>query len=677
MAKMKEKTRVRLWLVLIIVVALFFGVYDYPPILNKGIEGFNKTFHTSISTVSSRPFTLGLDLQGGTHLVYEADTSDIDSGEEGSAVEGVRDVIERRVNSLGVAEPIVQTNQVGDKWRVIVELAGIKDVNEAINAIGETPLLEFKEESDTPARTLTAEEKNDLLIFNKNAEALANLVLDNAVAGGDFSELAAGNSDDLLTKDKGGRIGILTGNEPEYEAIYELITSQKITEPTVLKKLLDDGNGYNIVNVNEIKAGDEQVKASHLLICYNGATGCTDGPSKEEAEAKIRELKALATPDNFSDLVKEHSSEPGASVNAGDLGWFGRGVMVSDFEDAVFNMETGQISDVIETEFGFHLIFKEGVRQGQNYDVSRIFIDTKTEADILPPIDKWKNTELSGKHLDRAWVAFDQTSGAPQVSLQFNEEGDRLFGEVTERNIGKPVAIYLDGVAISIPVVNEKITGGEAVITGSFDLVEARLLSQRLNAGALPVPIELVSQQTVGATLGHESLTKSLFAALIGLLLVALFMIVYYRLPGIMAVIVLLIYTSILLFLFKLIPVTLTLAGIAGFILSIGMAVDANVLIFERLKEELKTGKPLGSAVDEGFKRAWPSIRDGNASTLITCFILAWFGTSMIKGFAITLGVGIMVSMFSAIVVTSYLLKQFMGMKDSKKNLFWFGINKK
>ncbi|HCC23056.1 TPA: protein translocase subunit SecD [Candidatus Falkowbacteria bacterium] len=339
-------------------------------------------------------------------------------------------------------------------------------------------------------------------------------------------------------------------------------------------------------------------------------------------------------------------------------------------------MPTGEISSVIETDFGFHLIFKEGERQGKNYDVSRIFINTKTERDILPPTDQWKNTELSGKHLERAWVAFDPSTNAPQVSLQFNDEGDQLFADITGRNVGKPVAIFLDGSAISIPVVNEKITGGEAVISGSFDLAEARLLSQRLNAGALPVPIELVSQQTVGATLGQSSLTMSLKAALIGFLLVALFMIGYYRVPGVMAVVALLFYTSILLLLFKLIPVTLTLSGIAGFILSVGMAVDANVLIFERFKEELKSGKPYGSSLEEGAKRAWPSIRDGNATTLITCFILAWFGTSSIQGFAITLGVGVMISMFSAIVVTRSLLKIFIGIKENNNNLFWFGVRR-
>ena len=202
------------------------------------------------------------------------------------------------------------------------------------------------------------------------------------------------------------------------------------------------------------------------------------------------------------------------------------------------------------------------------------------------------------------------------------------------------------------PTVNESISGGRAVISGLADINEAKTIVQRLNAGALPVPIELISQQTVGASLGQKSLQESLRAGLFGLLLVALFMILYYRLPGLLSVFSLLVYGSVLLALFKLIPVTLSLAGLAGLILSIGMAVDANVLIFERLREELAEGRRLSQAVSNAFARAWPSIRDGNASTLITTAILMWFSTSIVKGFAVTLFFGVLISMFSAVVVT-------------------------
>jgi len=251
-----------------------------------------------------------------------------------------------------------------------------------------------------------------------------------------------------------------------------------------------------------------------------------------------------------------------------------------------------------------------------------------------------------------------------------------LFADITKRNVGKPVAIFLDGSPISIPTVNEAITSGDAVITGKFTIKEANLLAQRLNAGALPVPIALVNQNTVGASLGQASVKASLQAGLWGILLVALFMIVVYRLPGLISVLALAAYGCLILAIFKLWPVTLTLAGIAGFILSIGMAVDANVLIFSRLTEELRAGKPWQTALNESFRRAWPSIRDGNMTTLLTCLILIQFGTSIIKGFAITLTVGILVSMFSALIITKYLMKFIISNKLAARQ-WLFGVKSK
>jgi len=260
--------------------------------------------------------------------------------------------------------------------------------------------------------------------------------------------------------------------------------------------------------------------------------------------------------------------------------------------------------------------------------------------------------------------------------LEFTAEGASLFEEITKRNIGKKLAIYLDGSPISVPRVDEAISGGKAQISGSFKVEEAKQLVQRLNAGALPVAIKLINQQTVGASLGEASLTQSLFAGMIGILAVILFMLFWYRLPGLVAVVALMIYTVLVLTIFKLIPVTLTLAGIAGFVLSVGMAVDANILIFERTKEELRWGKSLGGAIDEGFRRAWTSIRDSNVSSLITCLVLFWLGTSVIKGFALTLAIGILVSMFSAIFVTRSFLR--LVVSNRMENRLWlFGVKRK
>lgn len=271
--------------------------------------------------------------------------------------------------------------------------------------------------------------------------------------------------------------------------------------------------------------------------------------------------------------------------------------------------------------------------------------------------DQWLPTGLTGKQLKSAQVSFDQSTNAPQVSLTFNDQGKQLFSDITGRNVGQQVAIFLDDQILSAPTVQQKIETGDAVITGQFTVDQVKQLVSLLNAGALDVPIKLVEQHTVGATLGADSVKKSLVAGIIGLILVALFMIFNYRLAGFVAVLALVGYALITLALFKLIPVTLTLAGIAGFILSIGMAVDANILIFERLREELKEGKALRVALEEAFRRAWPSVRDSNASTIITCVILYYTTTGSVRGFAFTLALGVIISLFSSITASRAFLR--------------------
>ncbi|MDO8584113.1 MAG: protein translocase subunit SecD, partial [bacterium] len=276
-------------------------------------------------------------------------------------------------------------------------------------------------------------------------------------------------------------------------------------------------------------------------------------------------------------------------------------------------------------------------------------------------------TGLTGKHLKRSAILFDSTTGQPQVELNLTDEGADLFASITKKNLGKPVAIFLDGQPISIPIVQSEITDGKAVISGQFTPQEAKDLAGRLNAGALPVPISLISQQTVGASLGAESLASSLRAGLYALLAVALFMILFYRLPGVAAVLALVIYTVLVLTIYKLLPVTLTLAGIAGFILSLGIAVDANVLIFARLREELAAGRTLPQAVHEGFHRAWYSIRDSHVTTLLGSAVLYIFTTSIVKGFALTLGIGVLLSLFSSLIVTRAFMNLAIGSWFAKK----------
>lgn len=274
-------------------------------------------------------------------------------------------------------------------------------------------------------------------------------------------------------------------------------------------------------------------------------------------------------------------------------------------------------------------------------------------------------TNLTGADLKLATTVFDQNTGKPSVSIEFNDEGSKKFEEITSRNIGKPLAIVLDNDMVSAPMVNEKIVGGKAQISGGFTIDEANKLEVQLNAGALPVPVKLVEEKTVGATLGTESISKSVKAGLIGLTMVMLFMILLYGKFGLIADISLLIFGAITLAIYKVVPVTLTLPGIAGFLLSVGMAVDSNILIFERLKEEIKT-KPLSMALEVSFGRAWDSIRDANVATLVTAFILAnpldWsflHVSGPVRGFAITLALGIGISLFTGLVVSRNLLRLF------------------
>lgn len=515
--------RRNVWIIFgfVLLLSLAAGYVSWPTAPNLKIGNFSKSFD----------LRLGLDLQGGTSLTYTADVSKIPEADRADALSSVRDVIEQRVNAYGVSEPVVQTNRVGSDYRIIVELAGVQDINQAIKLIGETPLLEFRT-----------------------------------------------------------------------------------------------------------------------------AAGLPDAAAKAKGEEIL--VKAKAKNADFAALAKEFSDDTGSAMNGGDLDWQKKGIFVPEFDKAIFDdLKVDEITATpVKTQFGYHIIKKTGEREVDENGTmvkevrsSHILIFSQESAG---QIGNFVPTELTGKQLQRATVVFNQQTSAPEVQLQFNAEGTKLFAEITKANLGQVVAIYLDGQAISLPTVQSEITNGTAVINGSFTITDAKELARRLNAGALPVPITLVSQQNVGATLGQESIEKSLMAGLIGLVLVGLFMLVYYRLPGLIAVAALVIYSAIVLAIFKLWPVTLTLAGIAGYILSIGMAVDANVLVFERTKEELRAGRSLGSAIDEGFKRAWLSIRDSNISSLITCFILIWFGSSLIKGFAITLAIGILVSMFSALTVT-------------------------
>jgi len=663
------KWRVRIIIGLILVAFLFLGSLSMPQYWNNAAGYIRDNTPINVPDYYNVPFHLGLDLQGGTHLVYEADLTTIPEEIHEEAIEGVRDVIERRVNAFGVAEPKIQTTKSGDTWRVIVELAGISDVREAIAMIGETPILEFKEQNLAEALADDAPEWDLVTEANIEELAYAKEIRAKAVAGENFEDLVMTYSESVDSIAVGGDTGWVTGTS-FYGPIIEQLGY--VYSGMILPEVYELGSEYYILKAEEAQRDGKELNISHILVCYEGASRCSDPVPELEASTEINSIKEEINAGNFLELAVEHSDDPSVSYNNGSLGWVARGQMVEAFETAAFNLPVGQISEVIQTEFGYHLIYKSEERSVREYHFREVVLP-RTSIDDIVYTGEWVNTDLSGKNLESSHVEFNPNTGVPYVTLQFNSEGDKLFSEITERNIGRPVAIFLDGQAISVPTVQQAIYGGQAIITGDFTVDEAKLLAQRLNAGALPVPIDLISQQTVGPSLGQISLQKSLIAGLIGFLLIALFMIGYYRLPGLLSVFALLMYGAIVLAIFKLLPVTLTLAGLAGFVLSVGIAVDANVLIFERLREELRTGRPFSSAIDEGFRRAWTSIRDGNVTTLLACLILYWFSSSFIQGFALTLGIGILASMFTAIVVTRILLKWFAGWKWVR-NKWLFGI---
>lgn len=422
------------------------------------------------SAWGNNPFKLGLDLSGGSHLVYKAKTDTLAEGDISPAMNSLREVIERRINLFGVSEPIVQVEEGGllnnnnRDQRLIVEIPGVSDVDEAIKQIGATPLLEFK----------------------------------------------------VLT----------TAKQEEYS-------------------------------------------------------------------------KALA------------SSTASTTI-----------------------------------------------------DINQYFA----------------TTNLTGQFLKKSQVELAGPLNKPAIGLTFNEEGADLFEKITKENIGNMIAIFLDGRVISSPTVREAIKGGKAQISGDFSRKEAQELSRNLNYGALPIPIELVSTQSIEASLGQEAIDKSLYAGFWTFLAIAIFLLVFYRASGFVAIIALAIYTVLNLAVFKFIPVTLTAAGIAAFILSLGMAVDANILIFERMKEELRAGKDLEESIREGFHRAWNSIRDSNTSSIITAIILFFTSsTPVVKGFALVFGIGVIISMFTAITASRMMMTSIGSKRKGKIINLLFGslINNK
>ncbi len=669
-AQQRSALRWALGAITLLSLGLFIGVF--PQVYNMGATRLETVVGKDIlPELSPATYRLGLDLQGGVHVTYDADMTSIPEEDRSAALEGARDVIERRVNAFGVSEPIVQTSSTSG-YRIMVDLPGVTDAQEAIAQIGETPVLEFKLPRTDFSLEPTQEEQASIDAAQESERSAALDVLEQAKKrGADFSALVAQYSLDEATKAENGYLGFFDSSDEEYGGLVDRIVKDRL-KTGVIDGLYEGTSRMHIVKYLGTKS-ETEAHASHILICYAGAKGCEGTLTRDEARAKAEELQGKATKENFAQLALENSTEPSAKTSKGDLGWVREGQMVAPFEDALFALRNGRISNVVETDFGFHIIYRQESRKTTLYELAHIEMPWTTASDVVK-IDPWQNTELSGKHIAQAAVAFDQTTGKPYIDLQFNDDGAKLFAQITEANIGKVVGIFLDGQPITTPVVQDAIYGGRASISGDFTLAEAKLLAQRLTAGALPVPVTLLSQQTIGPTLGLISLEQSVRAGLLGFALIALFMVLYYRLPGFIAAVALVIYAGMNLAAYRVFGVTTTLSGIAGLVLSLGVAVDANVLVYERLKEELRAGRDLVSAIEEAYRRAWPSIRDGNFTTLIATGVLYAMSTGFIRGFALTLTLGILFSMFTALWITRMMLLSLARFSFLRKKIFFLGL---
>jgi len=483
-----------------------------------------------------------------------------------------------------------------------------------------------------------------------------------------------------------------------------IVQAIKSMQPGALKPVTLE-KGAAILFLRKFVPGQTQMRASHILVAYKGASSAGEEVTrtKEEALAVALDLRRqLASGTKFETLARSHSDGP-SGKEGGSLGTFGLGTMVPAFEQAALQLKTGEVSAPVETQFGYHLIRMDappaptgdiasyelltirGADAGSRAveiigRLQRGAVEAREDQIVLRTLffsllpTGWKDTQLDGTHFRSASVTMDPTTNIPIVQIAFDDEGAKLFEQLTKNNIGKRLAIFVGGQLISAPTVQQAIVGGTAVITGSQTFEEANALATDLNTGAIPAPIYLTGQRTVEATLGAEALAMSLKAGLVGMVVLMLFMLVVYRLLGVIANIALLFYVLIFiallklpLFLFSHTYIVLTLAGVAGMILSIGMAIDANVLIFERIKEEVRKGKILKTASETGFNKAWSSIRDGNISTLITCAVLFVIGTSIVRGFAITLATGIFISMFTAIIVTRWMIRKVADMPIAEK----------
>jgi len=561
---------------------------------------------------------LGLDLQGGSHLVYQANIFD-ENGQNvapnSDQMQSLKMTIERRINSSGLGEPIIQL--LGDN-RLLVQLPGVTDPDRAKSIIGETAQLMFLHRKINFQEEIDDFKASDIVKFSlaalkppQDGETLSK----NEQVEGEFNPLKL----NTIEKDQ-----VLYIPEGDQQSIAEFVQENQHLIPVLAIEINDPSAQVFERVVNQLRFS---------MLPLQGTNKFYPNALQIELTGDLTENIILT----YNPLVPSGGALIPITTNV----------------------------NFYKLQDGDNIYF---INIRESYDNYKIAFEKLNSMDSIAFTQRiGKRDEpfgLTGDDLDRAYAGQKSGVGTPIINIEFNQEGTKKFAELTTEIAGTTdeLAIILDGDQLISPVVRQPILGGSAYIDGyDFTVQRVRDISLLLESGRLPVPIKLISERAIDATLGIDSLSKSASAGLLGVLLVLLFMIMYYRIPGIVAALALILYSVMLLSIFKLLPVTLTLSGVAAGILSIGMAVDANILIFERMKEELKLGRTLLTSINIGFARAWPAIRDGNVSTLITCVILYWFadtlGATIVKGFAVTLAIGVSLSLFSALTVSRTLLR--------------------
>lgn len=564
--------------------------------------------------------SLGLDLQGGSHMVYQVEPVSGDDASEADMPEqedltALQRIIEERVNSSGLGEPIIQI--LGDD-RLLIQLPGVGDPGRAKRLIGETARLEFKHRKINVERDLTTEGVITAAdIVSVTAEPFPEELAPDAGADETQAEPTP-NPDGTPAAETSADAAPEADATPAAEASADATPEAEAEEPPA-PVIIIEFTPQGAAKFDEVIA---RLNESLQLVAFNvppsSLTVAINGNEPLEIDASAFTITKLQDSNRYMFLYPQPTPDPDAES--------------ADYHDLARAQSAVGSAPIVE------------------------FVELQGQVD--------EDFGLGGDNLSRAYASLHAQSDQPIINLEFDSVGTRLFGEKTTEIAGintEAIAIFLDDRELVSPVVRQPITTGVAIIEGGFTLEQARDISLQLEGGRLPFPITLIQERDVDAILGADSLAKSVVAGIVGLALVFLFMTLYYRVPGLVASVALLIYAAMVLAIFKALPVTLTLSGVAATILSVGMAVDANVLIFERMKDELRNGRTLISAINIGFNRAWPAIRDSNVSTLITCGILFYFsnqlGTTIVQGFAVTLAIGVMISMFSAIVVSRTILR--------------------